>query len=307
MTSVSQLYDRADQALNLNRPKMAIDLILQAHGVDGVNAPTYSHIQLSRAYLALEGYEQAHRVLAKLLSTRPDYSTAHTMLGIVYRAQENFDQAMKAFEESLRLDPDNDMVHRLYGRLWLTHQKNNAQAFTHAQTALGLEPMDPDNLLFMGDVLAADNKLDEAEGFFNQALELSPNSTTVLNDYGVFLLNDRLDPKGAFPFFAEVMRQSPNNPTFRNNFFLTLKAKHPMVHRFWLIQMTIDKSGPFRLSIYVGAFMMFHFYRQWFKHDPHNPLLWMLSPLAILYVAFMIYAGYGDRLLSLMVKWRWIK
>lgn len=50
------------------------------------------------------------------------------------------------------------------------------------------------------------NKDDDAEDFFNKSLSINPNSGSALNNYGVFLLQNKYEPKKALSLFYRALQ-----------------------------------------------------------------------------------------------------
>jgi len=296
---VEAYYEKAQHALAIERPKIAIEQIQQIFRIEGETALGY--YILARAFLMLNQPETAKQHLVRAIQIDPECVQAFILQAGLFEAEKKFRNAEESYLAAIRLAPNYAPIHRLYSGLLLDHLKQLPLAEQHGQTALSLDPQDEDNAVHMAWIMAEKKEWALAEHFFKQALSINPDSFTAHHDYGLFLLKDRNAPCDAYVFLSEAIRQQPNNPQALTNFKLTLKAKHRWYAVVWNIGFYIQKLGPFKWPVVVSTYMFMKAYMRWLYKLPE--WAW-LKPVVFLYVILGVYMLLADPIFDFLIKKR---
>ncbi|MBI3289480.1 MAG: tetratricopeptide repeat protein, partial [Elusimicrobia bacterium] len=137
-------------------------------------------------------------------------------LGILSRIQTQvWKNTGTLFSHAVALNPDNGITHLNLGN-YMSRQGNKEEAKRHYLETLRLRPGDALALKNMGGLLVGEGKLDEAAGYFTQALE-HPNREVVAdaqNALGVIRIRQGRITEGAAHHRLAVELQ-PNRPDSR--------------------------------------------------------------------------------------------
>ncbi len=127
---------------------------------------------------------EAQRLLLESQKLDPNFGEAHAwwayalILGMVYwdtaPNQTLLDEALSACDRALCLDDRNATFHALRARVLLARQ-DYRQAISGNEMAISLNPTFAAAYCGMGDSLAYEKRYDEAMGYFEKAIALSPN------------------------------------------------------------------------------------------------------------------------------------
>ncbi len=143
------------------------------------------HLGLSHFYrFTAAGNEKAQELLKKASELDPSFGEAHAwwafsvVLGMVYwntePSQERLDAALAAVDRALELDGQNAAFYMAKARIALARREYKT-AVAACNAALDLNPTLSAGYCAMGDALAYDGHYNESIGWFEKAIELSPN------------------------------------------------------------------------------------------------------------------------------------
>lgn len=135
---------------------------------------------LANIAIAAERYDDAQGLLAHLRQL-PDGEPAATLLGARQAVrQKNPDQARKLLEQRWQAQREPAIADNLYGLLM---QSGDTQAADRLlQDWNGLHPQDPRPLTHRAMVAQQQGRTDDAVSYYQQALQLAPNSAVLLNN-----------------------------------------------------------------------------------------------------------------------------
>jgi tetratricopeptide (TPR) repeat protein len=176
-------------------------------------------------------YQAARAALEDIVVADPDNAEAHFLLGLTYFNLENYALAQQHFEKSMALDPNRAAaVHHNLGVL--AYQTGNVQrALEEFQSALEIDPDDPDThyqlgatYLVMAFPMGASEPdpelLQKAASEFQRALDLAPDKAEALVGLGnVYML------QANFSEAITVLKQAVEiNPDMREALFALGRA-----------------------------------------------------------------------------------
>ncbi len=146
------------------------------------------------------------------------------------RNLENWDSAIAIYQDALDRVPDEDFYYLFLGRAYLerstlTEDPNEkAQLLSDAEKRLLLaqkiNPLNTDHtanlarlntrwVTLTDDEVARQERIDQAEQYYLDALSLSPQNSVIRNEYARLLLNLKQDCEGAIQVFEESLAIDP--------------------------------------------------------------------------------------------------
>ena len=171
-------YDKLDKA---NVAK-AIDFYNQAIAIDSTNAHAWGRLANAISRQAWQnyidqntGYEKAKQAALKSISLDNTVAMGHKELAGV-KLYHDFDWkgAEEAYQTALSLEPENpDILYGIGGGLYFAtgRWKESIRAM---KKCIELDPLKPLSHLNLGNILTYAGRLDEANTYFKKALELNP-------------------------------------------------------------------------------------------------------------------------------------
>jgi len=141
--------------------------------------------ELSRAReIGMEGNaEEAIAVIKKIISQDPDISDAYFTLGNIYFRLNQFGTAITYFRQSLALKPDDIFAALNIANCYLKMgQSGEAEKFLLEFSRKGF----PDSQIYflLGNIKFFEQKYDEAINYYQECLNLNPDSASALNALG---------------------------------------------------------------------------------------------------------------------------
>jgi tetratricopeptide (TPR) repeat protein len=128
--------------------------------------------------------------------------------------------SVTAFEHALSVLPDHVMAHAMAGNAY-NERGDPAKAMWHYGEALRLNPGFAEVQYNVGNLLLAQNRLDEAIASYERALELRPTLVDARANLAV-ALNAQRRYAEALAHNVEALRQRPDDPTLLRNMALNL-------------------------------------------------------------------------------------
>jgi Tfp pilus assembly protein PilF len=120
---------------------------------------------------AIQDYREAIRL-------NPNNAPLRARAGVAFHSMKRYDEARESYEEALKIDPRFAQVHANLGALLRT-RGDNAEALTHLQKAVELEPDEPESApayFNLGVILQQQGHRDEAIAAYRHAVALDPSA-----------------------------------------------------------------------------------------------------------------------------------
>lgn len=145
------------------------------------NEVTQTNLNLAIAYMKERRYEEALMRLEKAKKSDSKYSPIYNAYGLLYQQLNKPSLAERHFKKAIRLDANDSSALNNYGRL-LCHQNRIDEGVAKFKAAI-------DNPLYQNAYIASTNaglclyqagRLDEAEQFFRDSLQINPNMSPAL-------------------------------------------------------------------------------------------------------------------------------
>jgi Tfp pilus assembly protein PilF len=287
---------KAEYAIGVRKYDLALSLMQQAlqdHPENSVALQT-----IGRIYTIQGKYLAALEAVLDALQQDPEYPGAHNIYGLIAQQLQLYDEAEQAFRKAIELKPIYHNAHHSYSEFLLSIRKDTARAKEHCLKALELAPTNARYYKVLASIYIAEDNFQLAEETYLQGLRLDPESISLHNGYGAFLINQRRTPKVAFEHFRIALMRDPTDANIRKNFFITLKVKNPLYWLFWqynslrrkprmrfiLFMIIVILSIPGSLALSNPAWMPF------------------LLVLFFLYFLFVIYVFTINPLFTFLIK-----
>lgn len=153
----------------LNKAKEIYDNILLKGKVSAETFHQYAILSSS-----LCDTDTAERMLKKVIKMNPDIAKAHKDLGIIYLNKRLFDYAEDEFKIAMQLQPNDFEIIFEYANFLYSISKNT-EAERYYQEALDISPDNVLALTFMALNKLILNQLDEAKAYIVHALKVNPH------------------------------------------------------------------------------------------------------------------------------------
>jgi Tfp pilus assembly protein PilF len=266
---------------------------------------------MAQVYAIQKNFPAAQEALNEALSQDPEYSGAHRLYGLVLEEIKDYDQAEQAFQAAIAVQTAYPATyaeaHVSYGEFLLNVRHDQEKAKEHCQKALEIHPEYLPARRLLARIFIAEGDVQQAEEVYLSALRLAPNNSTLHNSYGIFIMEDKHDPRAAFEHFRIALVSDPTNEVYRKNFFLALKAKNRFYWLFWQYA-SFRRKLRWRFTIVticIGLLMRGLYIE---AHNVGSPLVEALFIVIILlYLLFFIYRLTINPLFNLFIKRGWIK
>jgi Tfp pilus assembly protein PilF len=303
LTDFRAEFEKAEHAIQVGRSEAALQIIKGILSADPEDS--FAYFMLARAQLLKENVEAAMEALEASIRLNPEYPSAHALYGYLLGTKHDLTGAYRALQIALELNPFHQRALNWYAKLLLNEEQQPHRAKEFAERALRVGPEEPDHHVLMGNIFERLQMYPEAESAFREALRLEPEDADALNDYGVFLMNAKKQPKEAFTYFRESLRLDPTSECARENFLISLQAKSKFFGLFWRYSCMMDRLGRRRLYFILGIWLLMRVLILLARHAPF--LMPVLLPLVLLYILFCIYTWAAKPLFNFMIKRGWIR
>lgn len=180
--------------------------------------PLFSY-NLGLCYARLRKYEEALLYLEQVVTSDLDFTQVYQsrmLLGFIY--SETMRLRLAAFEFRKLLEDGFESA-KIYAALAhvLFLERHIEESISHAESALKLEPANPNALNSMGYILAeSGNKLNLAFMYCSKAVKINPNNPTYLDSLG-WVLHKQGRRKDAVGVLRKAVLLSPNSVTIRDH------------------------------------------------------------------------------------------
>ena len=189
--------------------------------------------------------DTAEKMLKKVIKMNPDIAKAHKDLGIIYLNKRLFDYAEDEFKIALSLAPNDFEILFEYANFLYSISKN-VEAERYYREVLELSPNNIIALTFMGLNKLVLNQLDEAKNYIMKAVELEPN-----HEYVQFCVGRILYAKEEYDdakrYLIRAVEQNPDIET-QNTLALTYYKLGEFSQALNIFK-NIDSKRPKNISI----------------------------------------------------------
>lgn len=204
----SSLYnERARLHLELGQINQAFRDINRALEING-NHPDYL-ITLSDVYFVMGQFERTEQTLNAILIHDDEHVEAMLKLAQLYLYKEDHGKTFAFLSRALSLAPDDQRIFFLSG---LTHKDLNdtSKALRDFHRTIQADQDHYDAWMQLGVIAAAQND-SSAIHFFNNALDISPESTEAYYSLGMFYQENEQYEK-AIEVYYQLINANPNYP-----------------------------------------------------------------------------------------------
>jgi Tfp pilus assembly protein PilF len=265
---------------------------------------------IAEVYAIQKNYPAALEMVQEALRQDPEYTGAHRLYGIILQNLGQYDQAEIEFQAAVGgnvvFAVTQAEVHHSYGEFLLQVRHDTVRAREHCLKALEANPKYLRAYRLLAQISIEEGDVQRAEEVYLDALRLEPNNGMLHSNYGVLMMQYRHDPRAAFEHFRIALMSDPANETYRQNFFLALKAKKRLYWYFWQYA-SFRRKLQWRYSVIVLAFalVMREFYATAKQGSLFLQVLYMV--VVILFLLFFIYLYTINYIFNFLIKRGWIK
>jgi Tfp pilus assembly protein PilF len=175
---------------------------------------------LGTVQLQLGMTSAARQSLTKAVTLDPSYEEAHYNLGLTY-STEAPTEAVNSFRTAIQLDPQYAIAHRELG--WaLGRLGQYAEAENHLRKAIELDELDGWAYIYLGNLLLIRGDSRSAEQALIKATEVWPDSGVPLWSLAVFYEYENRPQEAEF-FYGNALHLTPDDPQLNLRFGLFLK------------------------------------------------------------------------------------
>jgi tetratricopeptide (TPR) repeat protein len=296
---------KAEYAINVRKNDLAIEIMMQVLAAHPENSVAFYTI--GRAYMQKKLYPQALDAFKEALRLNPADDQAHALCGLALNSLRQYAQAESEAFRAIEIAPSSHFAHSVYASILCDQRKNLALAQEHCCKALELCSESARYHGLLGKIFAAQSLFEQAEAEYRRALSIDPEFAYVHNSYGYLLMKQKHDPRAAFEHFRIALMQNPNDESIKKNFFIALKAKHPLYWLFWRYTQLLRRAGRpgfffvcavvvLQLALAITGTTLLYAY---------TAPVFLLIVLLVLPVA--LYARIVDPLFNFLLKRGWIK
>lgn len=180
--AVYELYLRGRFAWSRRTPEdsaAAIEYFTAAIAKDPTFAAAYAGIadayRAASPQLSIDGNEKARSAISRALELDDNLAEAHASLGgLLHQVDGNMVDAEREFKKAIELNPGYPTAHQWYA-VMLTELHRNAEALSHANLAVGADPLTGVMHQSQGLVHFAAGRYDQSLSSYRRALALAPS------------------------------------------------------------------------------------------------------------------------------------
>ncbi|MES2478174.1 MAG: tetratricopeptide repeat protein [Bacteroidota bacterium] len=161
--------------------------------------------------------------------------------------KSNADSLIFYSEEALSLFPSSAMIHYLNG-IGNVNKGNYKKGIKAIETAISFQPSDKKELLAemyasLGDAYNSNKEFEQADKSFNEALKLTPDNATVLNNYAYYLSVRKVRLEEAEKYSEKSLQLRPGEATFLDTYGWIFYQQGKYERAKELIAEAIQKNG----------------------------------------------------------------
>ena len=149
--------------------------------MDSVRGECPSELVQTDEHIHQDRYDQAERILRRMLTADPQNPDLHFALGYVRQQQDDDDQAFDEYTVAKQLLPGFPEIHN--GLAFNFYRSNSGEnAIAEARTALSIDPQNAEGYRYLGLGLLANGNYSAAARAFKESLERDCNNAQTYND-----------------------------------------------------------------------------------------------------------------------------
>lgn len=177
--------------------------------------------EYGRVLLEASAYDEAQKVLKRVLEQFPGYALAHYYTGVLLSRRNDLKKAIESLTKAVQIEPNDTRFRFELARVLVAsggddnireaqgHLDKVVQAYQNAQVPA--EARNPDVFVLRGQLLFGKQKYSQALKDFEQALAMQPARLDILVGCGRSLFEmARYDE--ALPYFQQVITREPMHP-----------------------------------------------------------------------------------------------
>jgi tetratricopeptide (TPR) repeat protein len=179
-----------------------------------------NHLQRAQKLIEVKRFSEAIPVLTKAITEDPQNYYAFCQLSFCFCQLEENEKCLEYAERAMMVDPEGEWAYRLKG-IMLGRKGNRKAALEYAQKAVYFEP---DNELALGNLVYAflnNDKLNEARQVAEELLEISPDDAETHYIYGLVEKSSQ-NYVEAEKWFRQSLEITPNYAEARNMLAVTI-------------------------------------------------------------------------------------
>lgn len=193
-------YRRALYYYDEEEYSLASDDIQRALVIDSTVAE-YNFVQANIYYDELK-IKDAFLSYQKVIEYDSEHEGALLKLSQIELILRNYDLAIEMVNKALKIDPMNPKAYYLKGLIYLD-SKDTSTAVSSFQTAIEVDPEHYDSYIALGNVWL-DRDPAFSESYYNQALEIRPESVEALYSMGVLLQKEERYVE-TYPIYNKIL------------------------------------------------------------------------------------------------------
>ena len=158
----------------------------------------------------------AFLTIQRLSQVAPDSLWKSLSAAEAYESQGSFTEAAGEYRRVLTLDPNRSRIHYRLGRTILSESRQNnsaelkAEALKEFQQELELDPSDASAAYELGESARSTGQLEEARGYFDQALKFYPGFEEAQLGLAAVLMSQQ-EPRLALPHLQRAVAINPED------------------------------------------------------------------------------------------------
>lgn len=165
-------------------------------------------------------YPEALAAAKELQRRQPKARPGYLLEGDVMLAQRNVPAALKAYQTALAVEPSSTAASRVHSAMLSAGHRAEADQF--ADGWMKKHPKDGSFLAYLGDGALLRQDLAQAEKFYREAIQATPDHAIALNNLAMTLYRE--NKPGGLEFAQRADKVSPNEPALMDTLAYLLSA-----------------------------------------------------------------------------------
>lgn len=290
------------------------------------------HLQRARILIEQSRLELAEKEIRGALAQEPSNAEAHALLGFCLVQSRKYDEASREAQLAVHLAPDQSYMHYVHS-LVLEGLNQHRESKAAVETAIGLNPYDPNCFAQLGEIEFILGNWKAAEAAANEGLELDPERVRCTNLRARALVKqgrnreaqasiqstlerspdnayshanmgwsylEKNESEKALEHFKEAMRLEPGMEWARQGIVEAMKSRY-FIYRWifnWFLW-TSKLRGRASFAIIMGGYFG---YIVLMRVAANNPALApFIYPLLVVYATFAVLTWLSSPLFNLVL------